>query len=211
MNLSKEAPETRLNPFTSIWTKPRQTVRQVIEEQNSRFIFLLVVLSGYTAVLTTALDTEANETFGIPGLLIGGLIISPLIAPIGLAIGSLISLLVGKIFKGTATFDEMFRAQLAGQIPQMWLIPVLLIWIFFLPSSYFKNFEESYSGVDLTLNIVLSVILFAISMCSLFYQSKAIGEAHGLSAWKGFFIILIPIAAVVLLLSLIFVPIIFSL
>lgn len=211
MNLSKETPESRLNPFTSIWTKPRQTVRQVIEEQNSKLIFLLVVLSGYTGILTTAIDTDANETFGIPGLLIGGLLISPLLGAIGLAIGSLISLLVGKIFKGTATFDEMFRAQLAGQIPQMWLIPVLLVWIFFLPSSYFKKFEETYSGVDLTLNMVLSVILFVISICTLFYQSKAIGEAHGLSAWKGFFIILIPIAAVLLLLSLIFVPMIFSL
>ncbi len=211
MNLSKETPESRLNPFISIWTKPRQTVRQMIEEKNSRLIFLLVVLSGYTAILTTALDTDADETFGIPGLLIGGLIISPLLGAIGLAIGSLISILVGKIFKGTATFDEMYRAQLAGQIPQMWLIPVLLIWIFFLPSSYFKSFEEQYSGMDLGLNIVLSVILFVLSMCTLFYQSKAIGEAHGLSAWKGFFIILIPIAAVIVLLSLIFVPMIFSL
>lgn len=210
MNLSKETPESNLNPFTAIWTKPRQTVRQVIEEQNSRFIFLLVVLAGYTGILTSALDTDANETFGIPGLLIGGLILSPLLGAIGVAIGSLVSLLVGKLFKGIATFDEMFRAQLAGQIPQMWLIPVLVLWILLSPSSYFKSFEETYSGVDLTLSLILAVIFFVISMWTLFVQSKAIGEAHGLSAWKGLAIILIPLLLLVVVVALLFIPVIFS-
>ncbi len=209
MNLSKETPESHLNPFTAIWTKPRQTVRQIIEERNSRFIFLLVVLVGYSSILTSALDTDADETFGIPGLLIGGLILSPLSAAIGIAVLSLISLLVGKLFKGTATFDEMFRAQLAGQIPYVWLIPVLLLWILFSPSSYFKSFEETYSGIDLTLNIILTVILFVLSMLTLFYQSKAIGEAHGLSAWKGLAIILIPLLILVVVVTLLLVPVIF--
>lgn len=193
MNLSKDTPEADFNPFTSIWTKPRATVRQIIAEQRSGFIFLLLVLSGYASILIGALDTAANESFGILALLIGGLIASPLVAAIGNAIGSLISLLVGKIFKGTATYDEMFRALLAGQIPQMWLIPVMLLWIFFLPSSFFINSPTGYSGGDFVLNLLLSVILFIISVWTLVVQSKAIGEAHGLSAWKGFVIILIPL------------------
>lgn len=209
MNISKESPDAHLNPFLSIWTKPRQTVRQIIEEQRSGLIFLLLVLSGYVSILTGALDTETNESFGIGVLLIGGLIISPVAAVIGNAVASVIYLLVGKMFKGTATYAEMFRAQLAGQIPQMWLIPLLLIWIFLSPTSYFTSPFEDYSGGDLVLNIILSVILFIVSICTLFVQSKAIGEAHGLSAWKGLAIIAIPILIIFIVALLFILAIIF--
>lgn len=198
MNLSKETNDKELNPLFSIWTKPRQTVRQVIEERRSSYIFLLLVLSGYAAVLIGALDTASDQAFGIGALLIVGLIISPLVALIGNALGSLVSLLVGKIFKGTATYSEMFRALLAGQIPQMWLIPVLLLWIFLWPSSYFTETPLAYSGTDSVLNGVLSAILFVISIWTFVVQSKAIGEAHGLSAWKGAAIILIPLAVLII-------------
>lgn len=198
MNLSKEAPDNKLNPFLSIWTKPRETVRQVIEERDSRLIFLLLVLSGYAAVLITVLDTDSNETLGIWSILIGGLIASPLIAAFGNMIGALISLWIGKLFKGTGTYEELFRALLAGQIPQIWLIPVLLLWIFLWPSSYFAVSVDSYSGTDLMLNLMLSAILFFISIWTFVVQSKAIGEAHGLSAWKGAAIIFIPLAVLMI-------------
>ncbi|MCM3610019.1 YIP1 family protein [Planococcus sp. MERTA32b] len=199
MNLSKETPESRLNPFISIWTKPRLTVRQVMEEQNSRLIFLLLVLSGYMSILTGALDTDFSDSFGIWSLVLGGLIFSPLVAAIGNMIGAIITLWIGKIFKGTGTYDELFRALLAGQIPQIWLIPVLLLWIFLWPTSYFTVSVDAYTGSDLVLNSILSFILFVISIWTFVVQSKAVGEAHGLSAWKGAAIILIPLLTIIVL------------
>lgn len=198
MNLSKETPDNKLNPFISIWTKPRQTVRQVIEEPNSRFIFLLLVLAGYSAILFSVLDTDANETLGLWSILIGGLIISPLIAAFGNMIGALIALWIGRFFKGTGTYEQLFRALLAGQIPQIWMIPLLLLWIFLWPSSYFAVSMDAYSGSDLVLNLILSAILFAVSIWTFVVQSKAVGEAHGLSAWKGAAIIFIPLGVLII-------------
>lgn len=210
MNLSKETPESRLNPFTAIWTKPRQTVRQVIDEQNSRLIFLLLVLTGYVSILIGTMDTDFDESFGIWSLVLGGLIFSPLIAAIGNMIGAIITLWIGKIFKGTGTYDELFRALLAGQIPQIWLIPVLLLWIFIWPTSYFTESMDGYSGSDLVLNGILSAILFVISIWTFVVQSKAVGEAHGLSAWKGAIIILIPLLTIFVLGLLFVASVIFS-
>lgn len=210
MNLSKGTLEKDLNPFLSIWMKPRQTVRQVIDEKRSGFIFLLLVLTGYSAVLIAVMDTEANNELGLWSILLGGLIFSPLIAAIGNMIGAIVCLWIGKIFKGNATYDELFRAMLAGQLIYVWLIPILLLWIFLWPSSYFTVSIDAYSGMDLVLNLVLSGILFVVSIWTFVIQSKAVGEAHGLSAWKGAAILLIPLGIILLLVALSIGSVIFS-
>ncbi|WP_203333773.1 Yip1 family protein [Planococcus beigongshangi] len=210
MNYSKESRSERLNPFFSIWTKPRQTLRQVIDENNSKFIFLLLLLAGYSAVLVSVIDTNSNETLGVWSIVIGGLIAGPLIALFGNLLGAGLSVWIGRIFKGTSTFEEMFRALLAGQIPQIWMIPVLLLWIFLSPSSYFTVSIDEYSGGDLVLNLILSSILSVVSVWTFVVQSKAIGEAHGFSAWKGAAVIFIPLVIIAIIGLLFIISAVFS-
>ncbi|MGB6406103.1 MAG: Yip1 family protein [Planococcus donghaensis] len=179
-----------LNPFIAIWTRPRATVRYVIEEKSSRFTFLLIVLSGFVGGLLATLNSE--QFLPIVGILLLALFFGPIGAAVSTAIGSGIYLLIGRLFKGEATYTEMFRAVLVGQIPQIWLIPIVVLWIVLLPETYFvESGQMPFEDMDV-MTIIFSLILGVVSIWTLFVQSNAVGEAHRFSAWKGFFVIVIP-------------------
>ncbi|WP_186759593.1 Yip1 family protein [Planococcus sp. CPCC 101016] len=188
--MNKTEDYENINPFTSIWTRPRATVRHVVEEKSPGFIFLLIVLSGFAAGLLSSLDSE--QLFPVGGLLLMALFFGPIGITVSTAIGAGIYLLVGKLFKGTATYTEMFRAILTGQIPQIWLLPIVILWMLVQPETYFlQPGEMPFAGSDL-LSLIFLLILGTVSIWTFVIQCKAVGEAHRLSSWKGFFIIIIP-------------------
>lgn len=184
-----------INPFTAIWTRPRAVVRHVIEEKSSGFIFLLIVLAGFSAGLLSSLDSE--QAFPVLGLLLLALFFGPIGVVVSTALGAGIYLLLGKLFKGQSTYTDMFRAVLAGQIPQIWLIPVFILWILLFPETYFLQQDEVPFTASDSLSLIFLLILGIVSIWTFIIQCKAIGEAHRFSAWKGFFIILIPTVLVV--------------
>lgn len=188
-----------LNPFTAVWLRPRETARYIMEEKSSTFIFLLVVLGGFSAALLGNLDSEQGLPIG--GILLIALLGGPIGAVVGAAIGAAIFLFVGKLFKGQGTYNEMFRAILTAQIPQIWLIPLLLIWLLFLPETFFlQSAETPFVPTDF-ISLAFTVIVAIVSIWTFIVQCKTIGEAHRLSSWKGFFIIAIPGLLFILLLT----------
>lgn len=193
--MNKTESYENLNPFTAIWTRPRATVRSVIEEKSSSFIFLLIVLLGFAGGLLSTMGSE--QAFPVLGILLGSLILGPIGIVVSVAIGSGIYLLIGKLFKGKSTYTEMFRAVLAGQIPQIWLLPVTILWMLLSPGTYFlQPGELPFTNSD-SLSLVFIIIIAIVSVWTFVIQCKAIGEAHRFSAWKGFFVILIPSVLVI--------------
>lgn len=189
----------KINPFTAIWTRPRETVRYVIEEKSSGFIFLLIVLAGFAGGLFSSFNSE--QLFPVVGLVLLSLFFGPIGAAVSTAIGAGVYVVVGKLFKGKSSFTEMFRAILTGQITQIWLIPLILLWMVLLPETYFLQPGELPFQDSGVLTLVFILILGIVSIWTLVIQCKAVGEAHKLSAWKGFFIILIPVVLFIIVIS----------
>lgn len=188
-----------LNPFTAIWTRPRAAVRNVIEEKSSGFIFLLIVMAGFAGGLLSTMSSE--QVFPVLGILLGALLLGPIGVAVSTAIGAAIYLVIGKLFKGEATYTGMFRAILTGQIPQIWISPIILLWMLLMPETYFlQENEMPFTAPDL-LSLLFIMILAVVSIWTFFIQCKAVGEAHRLSAWKGFFIITIPTVLFIIAIS----------
>lgn len=183
-----------LNPFTAIWTRPRETVRYVIEEKKTSFIVLLLVLVGFAGALSGASGGE--EMFPAVGVIVGALLLGPLSAVAGIAIISGIYKLLGKLFGGVGTYSEMFRAVVTSSIPQIWLLPMWLIWLLTSPSTFYTEIDPAMSEPDTGLGMVIGFLLLAaviiVGIWTFVIQCKAVGEAQRFSAWKGFFVIVIP-------------------
>lgn len=203
----------KVNPFTAIWLKTRETVRYVIEEKSMGFVILLMILSGISSGLVGAFDSELNQMIPIVAIILGAIIAGPIFTLIIYAVMAGIYLITGKLFKGAGTYEELFKATGAASIPQIWLLPVYLIWMLASPGTYFADpLGTTGDGSGLAITLIGSVILTVVTIWSIFINSKAIGEAHRISSWKGFFTIMIPsivigiiIAVIVILLAIVFV------
>ena len=191
----REATEyTQLNPFTALWTRPRETVRYVIEEKPTSFIVLLLVLTGFAGGLSGASSEE--QFFSTVTVILGSLFLGPLAVLVGISIASGIYLLFGKLFGGVGTYTEMFRAVITSSIPQIWLLPMWLIWLLVSPATFYMESEsamvEPDTGIGMVIGFILLAASFIVAVWTFVIQCKAVGEAHRFSAWKGFFVIVIP-------------------
>ena len=204
-----EKPETeRVNPFTAVWLRTRKAARFVIEEKTTGFAIMLIMLSGIGSGLMGMQSSGGGA--GMAGWLVFllSIIIGPVVGLASAAFLSALYLLVGKLFKGTATYMEMFKAVAVSMIPYVWIAPVLLVWATLAPASYFADPFANSTGEGLGTLIVLGTISFVLSIWSIIIQSKAIGEAHRFNSWKGFATVLIPaliIGVVVIIIVILFI------
>ena len=185
----------------------------MIEEKSMRFVILLMILSGISSALVGAFDSEMNQMMPVWGILLGSIIAGPIFILLIYAIMAGVYFITGKLFKGTGTYKELFKATGAAAIPQIWLLPVYLIWILTAPATYFAEpLGTSGGGGELVITLVGSVLITVVTIWSIFINAKAIGEAHRISSWKGFFTIMIPsivigiiIVAIVVLIAILFI------
>ena len=180
--------ERGVNPFTDIWLRTRETVRFVIERKSVKFIILLIVLTGFASGLIGFMNTRSADMEPWAAVL-QALITGPIGSAFGYFIGAAILTLVGRLFQGTATYQEMFKALATAQIPQIWLLPLLIIWAFASPDTFFAD-RTDVEGNPIV--VIMSIVMAVVSIWTFIIVCKAVGEAHRVSSWKGFFIVVIP-------------------
>ncbi|MGI2326825.1 YIP1 family protein [Planococcus sp. YIM B11945] len=206
--LHEKTPYEKINPFTGVWVRTRETVRYVIEEKPVSFALLVIVLVSIVNSIAGSLDPQFTDTFSIVSTVLIGFIVGPIFGLIGVSILSAVYLLIGKLFKGKGTYLDIFKAVAVGLIPSLWFAPLLLIGYFVAPSAFDLTSDAEISVLNLIVSALVSIAGFIVAIWTMVIQSKAIGEAHQFSSWKGFFTVLIPaVVGIVLLILLVIVVI----
>ena len=180
--------ERGLNPFTDIWLRTRETVRFVIEHKSFKFIILLIVLTGFASGLIGMMNERSSDMAPWAAIL-QALVTGPIGSAFGYFLGAAILVLVGRLFKGTATYQEMFKALVTAQIPQIWLLPLLTIWVLASPETFLAD-RTNVEGDPIV--VIMSIVMAVVSIWTFIIVCKAVGEAHRVSSWKGFFIVVLP-------------------
>ncbi|MDN5710313.1 MAG: YIP1 family protein [Planococcus sp. (in: firmicutes)] len=180
--------ERGLNPFTDIWLRTRETVRFVIERKSFKFIILLIVLTGFASGLIGMMNERSSDMAPWAAIL-QALVTGPIGSAFGYFLGAAILVLVGRLFKGTATYQEMFKALVTAQIPQIWLLPLLIIWVLASPETFLAD-RTNVEGNAIV--VIMSIVMAVVSIWTFIIVCKAVGEAHRVSSWKGFFIVVLP-------------------
>lgn len=194
--------ERGLNPFTDIWLRTRETVRFVIEQKSFKFIILLIVLTGFASGLIGMMNERSSEMAPWAAIL-QALVTGPIGSAFGYFLGAAVLVLVGRLFKGTATYQDMFKALATAQIPQIWLLPLLIIWLLASPDTFLAN-RTDVEGSPIV--AIMSIVMAVVSIWTFIIVCKAVGEAHQVSSWKGFFIVVLPgILITIIVLILVFV------
>ena len=173
-------------PWISIWTRPRATLRRILEDDPRRSVYRLAALGGIAGALNLATTSGLGDTLPVAATI--ALVLS------GGALGGILSLFVfaslvrvaGRWFGGRGGTPEIMAALAWANVPT---IAGLLLW---LPRAVFLG-EEMFRSVPSGLEgnppaslffACLELAQAVVDFWGLVITLKCVSEAHRFSAWR---------------------------
>lgn len=197
-----------LNPFLSVWTQPKETVRQFIKNDKLGYTMILVSIAGIGGMIASLQDSgwfqDLSLAFWIIGIFIAGIISGFL----NLGINSLLYTLIGKLYGGHGRTRDMAVAIGPMMIPQIFVVPVLIFYVLLFGERFFAAPE----GFDLTsipvgAYLFLLLLMLVTGIWSIVISSKAIGVVHGFSSMRGFGVFMTIVGIFIILMLIIIIGI----
>lgn len=201
--------DNNFNPWFSIWTKPRATIRKIVETDPSYRVFILVGIAGIANALDRASARSLGDHLDWPYVVLMAAVMGPIIGIIGLYIAGALIRWTGQWLGGKAPLEHIYAAIAWSSVPivfglALW-IPELIIFREELFTEETPRIAENLTLAYLLLGFIAIELVIAIWALVIFL--KALGEVQHFSAWKAlanvvlaFLAIFIPIFIVVILL-----------
>ena len=181
----------RVNPWTSMWIKPRETIRELIEYNVNYRMLTICGLYGFFYTLYILLQTpylkkliELKHFGSIAGIVIGSLIIS---IPIGYILFNLTSIFLflgGKIIKAKGTFKQIRASLYWSHLP--FIVSLILstaLIIIFSKEVEVVNQAKLIPKTGTSLMLAFGLIGTFFGIWGFIITLKALGEVHRFSAW----------------------------
>jgi hypothetical protein len=116
-----------LNPWFSIWTQPRNTIQQVVDEDPQRMVLLLVILPTLMQSCTTFIINilHGRQLTILPFFIIG--VICSIASIIILYFHSAVTRWTGKWFDGQASSENIRAAIAWSMVPAIFMFSLALL------------------------------------------------------------------------------------
>lgn len=183
-----------MNPWTSIWFQPRQTIRQIVETNPRYLVVPLAAMLGAAGWLPVSVSIAGRLHLSIPVVMVVTAILGAAFGLVGLYIGGWLYRWVGSWFGGQATNVEVRAAVAWAKVP---LFVSFAAWLLVQAFQGFSPAMEGEGEVQATAavaisGIILGVVGFVIWIWETVLTCHTLGEVHRFSAWKGLGTLLIP-------------------
>jgi Yip1 domain len=124
---SAEAQGIAPNPFLSIWTKPRATIRRIVSTDCSVRVLPLAMADGVTETLARTSQLNLGERIPPSAILAIIILLGPLAGISLLYVNSWFLALSGRLLKGRANARELRAALAWSSVPSLVMLPLWLI------------------------------------------------------------------------------------
>jgi hypothetical protein len=179
--------EKNLNPWISIWTKPRATIQQIVDTNPQKSVILLACLEGFAGSLDHArFYRSLGDKYDWPIIFAQAAIIGPIAALIALYFVAAMMSWTGKWIGGKAP-PRNIRAALAWSgVPKIW---ALILWIPQLILFGQELFTTERPGIQANpffwfMFLGFRVILITIVIWAFVVHLKCLAQVQGFSIWK---------------------------
>jgi len=174
------------NPWISVWTQPRATIREIVAVNPNRSLWLLAAIYGFSSILSTFQSLYIGHQIGVVEILFIALLLSPIWGYIGFSIWSFFVYYIGKLFKGAGNFKEV-RAAYAWSCPP--LIVNAVLWVLLMATfgrELFMNVPETQGLTKLEVVVLFLVLLARLvtTIWSLVIYINTLSEVQKFSVWK---------------------------
>lgn len=187
----------KLNPWLTIWYKPRATFRSAINHKSTSLAVFLAIMAGITELFDRAISENMGDHMSTLMVLVLIIVLGAIGGIVSWFIWSAINYYVGKLLKGKGTIQEMNIAMGVSFIPLAISAVFGFFDVVFLGDALFV--DAYLTPFQIIWLLVSAFFVFILSIWSLFLMIKAVAEAHRFSAWKGLLTLAIPIAAIFIL------------
>lgn len=189
-------PRMTLNPWLSMWTRPRETIRRIVDENPGHSVNTLAALAGIGVAFEFAVRLRLGDSWSSSSILLFAIFAGPIVGLIRLYLGTLLIAWTGSWIGGRGNRVHI-RASLAwSQIPAIW---GLGIWAFGLLTIGSELFTTEKPGIEQNPGPIqfMASSMFVVGVWSIVVACKAIGEVQGFSAWKGLANLLLAILVII--------------
>ncbi|KAA3655808.1 MAG: hypothetical protein DWQ10_16790 [Calditrichaeota bacterium] len=201
---------TILNPWFSIWQKPRQTLTEVIRTYGNKYDVPLSVLAGVVQMLSWASDKNLGASYSLFEILALCLLAGPVYGYVFLYVATITVRKFGNMLGGTGQKSDVRTAIAWASIPFIWSLvfwlPAILIWgnAVFLREPV-EGLQE-LSFVAIIAGVLAIAALYYLYKC-IYVFIQCIAEAHNFSAAKSLLTTFLSLITIILIGLLIAIPI----
>ena len=114
------------NPFLTIWTRPRATIRGIVNTDPRRYVVPLAMAGGIVHMLERAVGRNAGDTLPLATILLFLVLLGPLSGLIGLHLLGWSLGVTGRWIGGRATWEEVRSAVAWSNVPVIAAGPILI-------------------------------------------------------------------------------------
>ncbi|HYV20311.1 MAG TPA: Yip1 family protein [Verrucomicrobiae bacterium] len=196
-----------LNPWLSMWTRPRATMRQILDTNPRAWVHALAILGGVAEFLFAPIPSVRPLSGVSPGTMVvfkgfAGVAVGL----IGLYFGSFLVWLTGRWIGGRGNFVEVRAASAWPNVLSLWGVLLWLPMLAYLGLDAFRLSAEPMLDDPVGMMLVgpAQFLGGVIAIWRFIVVLKCLGEAHGFSAWRalgaallGGLLLLVPIAIVI--------------
>ena len=179
-------PSEPLNPWVSLWTRPRATMRQILDTNPRRWVHVLAILGGIAEFIITPIpDTPPFPQLSPSAMLAFKCVSGAIGGLIGLYIASFLGWMTGRWLGGQGNLVEVRSASAWPNILTLWSTLLWLPLVVYLGMEAVNFNPEALSEepTGMVLFATIRILLVVAAIWRLVVYLKCLAEAHRFSAW----------------------------
>lgn len=170
--------KTNHNPWMSMWTNPRSTIKEMLKSSPTRGFFALAVIFGLQYLLNLAQSFSLGSKMNPLVILILCIVLSPIAGIIWFYFFGACLHWTGRLFKGKASHHELRSVVMWSTVP---FLISLAMWVILLLTSFSTAFIQKSTGVMFLLVTVIGLIASLWSVVLMIFGLK---EVQNYNYWK---------------------------
>ena len=194
-----------LNPWLSMWTRPRATIQQIVDANPERGVLLLSAVAGIGQALDRACAKNLGDKLDWPLILLFAALVGPVAGILGLFVGGALLRWTGSWMGGQGSSRNIRAAIAWSNVPEIW---AMLLWVPSLALFGQELFTSKTPLIDADPVRLAAFLGFAgvelvLAVWALVVFLKSLGQVQGFSAWKALgnalltaLVVIVPLAAI---------------
>jgi len=186
------------NPWLSIWTEPRKTIRSIVSADPKFRFLLLSAIYGLPLAFNLVQSFALTNVIPLWAILIGSLVVCTFLGVVGISLSAWLLQFTGRWIGGKANYQTVRAAVAWSNVPN---VVTILMWavllVVFGEQVFNSNFSQGqFIGYQAGILFLVMLVETIISVWSFIILLNALAEVQGFSVWRAILNVVIPFAAI---------------